>query len=251
MRGIGRVRAVGPVALGERRVGRAVVCDRIRRAEIAGEARAGARPIHDQIVGNLAGDRRAVLGGDGRAQHHPLVAGRGGDVGGPRRPQQGKAPTEQESVAGVGNGGRIVAARRVVELAEYRNIAAVVDLVEQRAVAARGIDRTQQQEFGAEFDQAAIIARRQREVGNGRIRRGLRIEREESAAAQLLVGAGRTEFGAGGERLAAQNFDPLDLGSGRRRDAGAQNKRSNDDATVVHAPVPTVGSDDGRSLPTS
>jgi hypothetical protein len=63
---------------------------------------------------------------------------------------------------------------------------------------------TQHQEFRAELHQPASIARRQLEVGHRRVRRRVRIERKERATAQLFIGAGITEFDAGGEVLSAQ-----------------------------------------------
>ena len=183
------------------------------------------RRIDDQIVGDLAGDRRAVFGRDRRTQDQPVVARRRGDVGGPRRPQQGEAAAEQEAVTRLRRRLGIIAERGVVELAQNRDIAAVVDLVEQRAVAARGVDRAQHQEFGAELDQATVVAGRQLEIGDRRIGGGVRIEREEGAPAQLFIGADDTELGAGREGLAAHDLKPLDSGRRRRTDIGRGQKQ--------------------------
>ena len=76
-----------------------------------------------------------------------------------------------------------------MQLTENGDIAAVVDLVQKRAVAASDIGGSQHQEFGAEFDQATVVARRQLEIGNRPIRRGVGIEREEGASAQFFIGA--------------------------------------------------------------
>src|SRR5262249_19220638 len=97
-------------------------------------------------------------------------------------------------------------------------------LVQKRAVASSDIGRTQHQEFGAKFHLSAIVARRQLEIGNRSIRRSVRIKREEGATAQLFIGAGVAEFGAGGEGLAAQDLDSLDPGAGRRGEASCSQK---------------------------
>ena len=142
---------------------------------------------------------------------------------------------KQKTVAGVRGGSRIIVGRRFVQLTENGDIAAVVDLIQKRAVASSDIGGTQHQEFGAEFDQAAIVARRQLEIGNRPIRCSVRIEREEGAPAQLLIGAGVAEFGAGGEGLPAQDLDPLDPGAGGRREAGCSQRQARDNE-LTHDP---------------
>jgi hypothetical protein len=221
--------------LAQHRIERALPRKRICGAEHAGEPGGGTRCIHDQFVGDLTRDRRAVLGSDRRTQHQSLVAWRRGDIGSPRRPHQGKAMAKQKTVAGVHGGGRIIAGRRFVQLTEDCDIAAVVDLVQKRAVASGDIGGTQHQEFGAEFHQSAIVARRQLEIGNSSIRRSVRIEREEGATAQLFIDAGPAEFGAGGEGLAAQDLDPLNPGAGGRREAGCSQRQARDDE-LAHDP---------------
>ena len=229
---------VRPVALGEHGIGRAGARRRIGGAEKAGEASGGPRRVHDQLIGDLAGDRRAVLGRDRGAQHQPIVARRGGDVARPRRPRQREAVTKQKTVAGIGRRRWIVAEGGFVELTEHADIAAIVDLVEQRAVAARRRRRTQHQELGAELDQAAAVARRQRKIGDRLIGGGVRIECEEGTTAQLFVGAGTTEFGAARERLAAEDLDALDARRSRRRESGCDQEQSRDDAAMHARKVP-------------
>ena len=94
---------------------------------------------------------------------------------------------KQKTIAGVCGGGRVIIGRRFVQLTENADIAAVVDLVQKRAVASSDIGGTQHQEFGAEFHQSVIVARRQLEIGNRSIRRSVRIKREEGATAQLFT----------------------------------------------------------------
>jgi hypothetical protein len=106
-----------------------------------------------------------------------------------------------------------------VELPQNADVAAIVDLIKQRAVAAGARRRTQHQKVRAEFDQPARIARREREIGNRRIGGDGGIEREHRPAAQLFIGAGVTELGAGRERLAAEDLDALHPRGSRRRDA--------------------------------
>ena len=66
--------------------------------------------------------------------------------------------------------------------------------------------------FGAEFHQSAIVARRQLEIGNRSIRRSVRIEREEGATAQFFIGAGVAEFSAGGAlQIILQLFQTFSL----------------------------------------
>jgi hypothetical protein len=127
--------------------------------------------------------------------------------------------TEQEAVAGMRCRGGIVARGCFVDLAQNADVAAIVDLVEQRAVAASARRRTQHQEVGAEFHKPARIARREREIGNRRIGSGGGIEREHGAATQLFIGAGITELDAARERLAAEDLDALHPRGSRRREA--------------------------------
>jgi hypothetical protein len=122
-----------------------------------------------------------------------------------------------------------------VQLTENGDVAAVVDLVQKRAVTSSDVRGTQHQEFGAEFDQAAVVARRQLEIGNRPIRRSVRIEREEGATAQFFVGAGVAEFSAGGEGLAAHDLDPLDPGAGGRCEACGSQRQARDDE-LAHDP---------------
>ena len=128
-----------------------------------------------------------------------------------------------------------------MELAEDGDVAAVVDLVEQRAIAARGLLGTQHQELRAEFHQPTHIARRQLEIGHCRIRRRIRIKHEEGAAAQFFIGTAITELDAGREVLAAQDFDPLNPRSGRQRNRG-QKQCCDDDS-----PHARISSRRGRS----
>ena len=224
------------LALGEHHIGVAVVRKRICRADKAGEAGGRPRCIHDQLVSNLSRDRCAVFRGDGCTQHQPVVTRPCRDVRCPRRPDQSNAPPEQEPVARIRDRRRIVAERGFVELAKNGDVSAVVDLIQQRAVATRGHLGTQHQEFRAELHQPTSIAWRQLEVGHRRVRRRVRIERKEGATAQLFIGAGITEFDAGGEVLSAQDLDPLDPGSSRRRETGYRQKQCcGDDAS--HAPI--------------
>ncbi len=130
----------------------------------------------------------------------------------------------------------IVAERRFVDLVENADIAAVVHLVQQRAVTARGVRRAQHQEFGAEFDQPPIIAGRELEVGNGRVRGSVRIEREEGATAQLLIAAGMTELDTIGECLAAHDLDALDP-RGRRQRAASGRKTQHCENEAAHARI--------------
>jgi hypothetical protein len=140
--------------------------------------------------------------------------------------------TKQETIAGIRNGRRIVAGRRVLQLTENADIATIVDLVQKRAVAARCDGRTQHKEIGAEFDEPARIARRELKIGDRLIGGGVRIEREEGATAQLLVGAGGAEFGTRREWLAAQDFDALDPRGGRRCEPSRCQEQPCDDATA-------------------
>ena len=123
---------------------------------------------------------------------------------------------EQKAVAGIDCARGIVVERGLVELAQHGDAAAVVDLVEQGAVAARGLGRAQHQEIGGEDDAAVGAARGELEVGDRRVGGSLRIEREEGAPAQLLVRARRSERRAARERFARKNLNALDLGDGRR-----------------------------------
>jgi phosphoglycerate dehydrogenase-like enzyme len=91
------------------------------------------------------------------------------------------------------SGARVGHARRRVEHAERDLPAAVRDVEQQPAIAARGIDRLQDVEVGGPLDQAPRVAGRERQIGDPRVHGELGIDGEPQGAGDLLVGAGGAE----------------------------------------------------------
>ena len=132
------------------------------------------------------------------------------DVALPAAPHQRVAPSHQEPVAGVLCGRRIVAAGRAVELDQRPQVSAIVDVVEQRAVAFGEIGRLEDQEVGRVFDLAARIARRALDVDDAGIERMRRVELAVETANHLLVRTDLTERLAGSKRFLPRDLDPRD-----------------------------------------
>ena len=116
----------------------------------------------------------------------------------------------QKTVAGVLRRRGIVAAGRVVEAGEDALVAAIAELVEQRAVAFGNVDRLEHVEVGRIFDHPASIARGLVEVDDHGIEGALRIELAVEAAHHLLIGPDIAESCAGRERLLLGDLDPGD-----------------------------------------
>ena len=160
-------------------------------------ARAG-----NEIAAHEPGDRLAVIGRDGHVHAHAAVR----HVPLPSHPRQREALIHQRAVAEFGGCGRIGGARRALECDENPLGAAIAGLVEQPAVAARGIDGLQQIEVGAHLDAPARVARREREIDDALVLRKIRIQLDDDRADDLFVRP------RGAERLAAEyDLTPRDL----------------------------------------
>jgi hypothetical protein len=96
-----------------------------------------------------------------RAVRPPLALGHRD----PSRTKRCVAAAERE--AGIEDGaGIVVARRRLIDARQQLLAAAIVDLVENDAVAAARIERTQNEEIGLIFDKAARVPRRLVEIGD-------------------------------------------------------------------------------------
>ncbi len=234
---------VGMPAPGQHRVG-VVDDDRlVGQAVDAGICRRLHRRGDGEFIGDLAPDRAAV----GHPRHRRredqrLDAGRfGRHVPGPGREEQRKAVPHQETVAGIGLGGRVVVGRRfAVDLAENGDAAAIVDVVEQgRWLDA---DRAQQDELAVEHDFAAIVARRQLQIGDGLVGRQHRIERVMRDAADLLVGSCFAERLALREGDAFEYLHPLHRreggGGGEEEGGGSRSRFTRRAPQGPHRPCP-------------
>ena len=115
------------------------------------------------------------------------------------------AAPHEPAVAGVDGRMRVAArtedrARGVVEVRHRDGVAAVHDVHDEAPARPRAIDGQQDRDVGREGDAPGRIARRQRQVGDGAIRRVLRIDSEVDPAHQLLVAAHVAERAPAGER---------------------------------------------------
>jgi hypothetical protein len=119
--------------------------------------------------------RPAVLLGDRQPDqqpmrpvlHHVSVAA---------APQQRVPLPHQEAVAGMGQGAGVVGPLAAVERPQGEQVPPVVDVVQQPPVSPQRIDRLEQHEVRPELDPAAIVRRRELEIGDRLIRRRARID---------------------------------------------------------------------------
>ena len=200
------------------------ICQRPRQSRIV---------VDDELLQRRPRDGRTVrVHRDRRRDPQPRAVGRRRRV--PAARHERVAAAHQEPVAGVRRGRRIVAARaRVVQLAQREHPPAVVELVEDAAVALRGVDRAQNEEIGSVLHHAAGVPRRQLDVGDDGVLRRLGIDLPEDAAEKLLVRPRVTERAAlESRRLHPFDVDPHDAGLGRARNGehGRQGRAENGSA---------------------
>ena len=81
----------------------------------------------------------------------------------------------------------------VIEVRDGDLVASIDDVEDESAADLRPIDRGQDGNVRDEGDAARLVSRRQRDVGDGLVRRVLRVDREVKPARQLLVGTDVTE----------------------------------------------------------
>src|SRR5262249_13807139 len=101
--------------------------------------------------------------------------------------------------------------------AQGQLVAAVVDIIEEGAVALAGILRRQDDDIGLELDLAVGIARRPVEIHNRLVAWMLRIEGEAGDAGDLHIRTAIPETDAVGERLAFPNVERNKFGPQHRR----------------------------------
>ena len=185
-----------------------------------GQLRAGAVARAElELLADAAHDLLAVLGRHRKARGDAAIGLR--SIWVPARPHDGVAAAQREAEAGIEDGAGIVVVRRgFVDACQQGFAAAIVHLVEDDAIAAAGIERTQDEEIGLVFDEAARIARRLVEIDDRLVLRRLRIELAPGGAAHTLIGAGLAERLALRERLDGVDLDLGDAGvrrTGQRR----------------------------------
>ena len=153
------------------------------------------------------------------------AGGAGDHVPVPGTPEEGVALLEQKAVAGVIDGPWVVAARRKIEHRQHAETASIVDLVEQRAVTALGIERTKQDEVACKGDQTTLVDRRQFEIDDHGVCGLFGVDGVVQSSLDTLISAGLAEHLATGKRLSHQDLQPLDRGRERRCDRQQSGKK--------------------------
>ena len=147
-------------------------------------ARAG-----DEFLADAAHDRRAIVGCDRSIEAKAAIGPRCARV--PAGPDQVKPESAARRVAEVGGGRRLIARLAGAQIGEQHDPAAVVHLVQDAAVAAFRIGRTQDADVAPELDVAACIARRLVDVDDTAVASMRGIELADGDAVQPFIGAGR------------------------------------------------------------
>ena len=118
----------------------------------------------------------------------------------PADPDEREAEAHQEAIAEIVFGRRIGRAA-AIEAVQHDLVAAIEDVDERGAVAARRLG-PEDVEIGGELDASGRVDRRLVEIDDQAVARILRIDREVDRADDLLV-ARRAEVGAAGDRRRA------------------------------------------------
>ena len=153
----------------------------------------------------------------GRVRHfQPQDVGRGREAarvgGNPAAPGDAEALAHEEAVARALRRIQRVVRRRVVQQVDDALVAAVVDVVDERAVALHGIRRAQDVEIGRVLDLAARVARRAPQVDDGAVGRVARVELAVEAPGDAHVGPDGAEGFAAGKGRGRGDFEASDLG---------------------------------------
>ena len=176
--------------------------------------RAAAR-ARDPFLAHRLGDRLAPdchSVATGAVRPRPLLA-RGASGSQPDQTID-PAAAHREAVADIGERLRIVHALRAVgDVAEQHLAAAIVDLVEDAAVALGRVLGPQHEEVGRVLDHAARVARRLVDQRDALVAGRIGIDLALGDADHLLIGADRAERGAVGQRLDGLDLDRDDHGS--------------------------------------
>ena len=205
---------------------------RVRLVVAIGERRRVRALVEDEVAAHESGDAPAVVGGDRHLHAHR--AGPLGDVPLPSHPEQGEALAHQCTVAEFRVGLRIGRTGRFLKRREHALAAAVADLVEQPAVAARRIDRLEHVEVGARLDLAGSISRRELQVDDHLVARQIRIEPEVDLADELFVRTRGAEGAAVEHDLAALDAQPHDA---RVRSRSEQHQHQRSGKNLHRAPL--------------
>ena len=131
---------------------------------------------------------------------------RSGQPRDPAAPDDGEAAPHQEAVARRFRRVERVVRRHVVQQVDKPLVAAVVDVVEQRAVALVGIGRAQDVEVGRVFDLAARVARRAADVDDAAVGGMRGVELAEEAPLDAHIGTGSAEGLAARKRGLRRDF---------------------------------------------
>ncbi len=148
----------------------------------------GVRP---PLAADRSADRPVSAAHRRDRQGHEPVASR--DVVLPTAPCDRVAPAHEKTVAEVLRSRRVGHSRRAVEQSKRDLAAAVRNVEEEPAVAARRVLGPQQIKIGFALDQSRGGPRRRGEVGDGLVCRVHRIDADAEHAHDLLVRAGRPE----------------------------------------------------------
>jgi hypothetical protein len=159
----------------------------------------------NEFAANDAGQRRTILGrGPRRGQAQPISARQ--QLAIPAAPYDRKSVTHQESMPEVVGRERIVVARAVVEESQSQFVAAVVDVVQQRAIAFLGLHRSENEQVGEEVDASVGLRRRAIQVDDQGVGRRLRVQCIVHAAHDPFVRTGLAERLAFSDQLPLKNF---------------------------------------------
>jgi len=159
-------------------------------------------PRHGRSVGI---DRN---GNSGEETSGPVIL----DLSAPSGPEHRVSLAHEKSISRVFGCDRGVGADAFVESPKRQFVPPVVNVVEERAVSLRRIDRLQQSEVRPELDAAAFVHRRQREIDDAGVCGIFRIEFEMETPVNDFVDPAATVGGTFGKRGAVTHFDLYEVG---------------------------------------
>jgi len=160
----------------------------------------------NEFVDHQRHDRPAVVRRDRRGQAETEIGPR--RIGIPARPDDGPAAAQRKAVAEVRHLLRIVDALRAVgDVAEQHLAAAIVDLVEDAAVATAWVLGPQDEEVGGILDLAALVERSLVDQRDLFVAARLGVDLALGDADHALIGPDVAECGAAGQRLDGLDVD--------------------------------------------
>ena len=203
------------------------------RRSAAAERQAGnARFVGDKLGAHGSGHGAVFMARDRQVEQHPALARQ--QIALPGAEDDCVTATEQEAVAGMGRTLRVVAVFGIAEILERALVSPIAPVEDQAAIAERRVRRLQDQDIGAERDQPFAVPRREPDVGHARLRRRQRIDPEERARRDALIGAGSPEPLPVGEGPAVADLQLNEIGHG---------------GTVSRAEAATIAGQPRRSKP--